>query len=99
MISGASPSAGKTFISSNLAATIAITGKKVLFIDADLRKGYAHKMFGHKNDKGLSEFLSGQAAAEMVIDKVEGGNLITLVVDKFLQTQLNYLCIRVLNNY
>ncbi|MFW8142413.1 tyrosine-protein kinase, partial [Klebsiella pneumoniae] len=30
-------------------------------------------MFGHKNDKGLSEFLSGQAAAEMVIDKVEGG--------------------------
>ncbi len=73
MISGASPSAGKTFISSNLAATIAITGKKVLFIDADLRKGYAHKMFGHKNDKGLSEFLSGQAAAEMVIDKVEGG--------------------------
>lgn len=73
MISGASPSAGKTFISSNLAATIALTGKKVLFIDADLRKGYAHKMFGHKNDKGLSEFLSGQVATEKVIDKVVGG--------------------------
>ena len=43
MISGASPNAGKTFISSNLAAVIAQTGQKVLFIDADMRKGYAHK--------------------------------------------------------
>ncbi|WP_439955718.1 nucleotide-binding protein, partial [Klebsiella pneumoniae] len=43
MITGASPNAGKTFISSNLAEVIAQTGKKVLFIDADLRKGYTHK--------------------------------------------------------
>lgn len=71
MISGASPNAGKTFISSNLAATIALTGKKVLFIDADLRKGYVHKMLGRKQDKGLSEVLSGQVAVEMVIEKVD----------------------------
>lgn len=73
MISGASPNAGKTFISSNLAATIALTGKKVLFIDADLRKDYVHKMFGRKQDKGLSEILAGQVAAETVIEKVTGG--------------------------
>ncbi|MEH8748921.1 polysaccharide biosynthesis tyrosine autokinase, partial [Klebsiella pneumoniae] len=47
--------------------------KKVLFIDADLRKGYVHKMFGRKQDKGLSEILAGQVAAETVIEKVTGG--------------------------
>lgn len=73
MISGASPNAGKTFISSNLSATIALSGKKLLFIDADLRKGYVHKMFGRKQDKGLSEILSGLVAAESVIEKVTGG--------------------------
>lgn len=73
MISGASPNAGKTFISSNLAATIASTGKKVLFIDADLRKGYVHKMFGHKHNRGLSDILSGQVSSETVIERVTGG--------------------------
>lgn len=73
MISGASPSAGKTFISANLAATIASVGKKVLFIDADLRKGYVRKIFGQKNNKGLSEILSGQASLNEMLEKVAGG--------------------------
>ncbi|OHY69720.1 tyrosine-protein kinase [Pluralibacter gergoviae] len=73
MISGASPNAGKTFISTNLAATIASTGKKVLFIDADLRKGYVHKMFGNKQHRGLSDILSGQVTSETVIERVTGG--------------------------
>lgn len=82
MISGASPNAGKTFVSTNLAATIAMTGKKVLFIDSDLRKGYVHKMLGSENVKGLSDILSGQAKVESIIERVSGGNLIILVGDK-----------------
>ncbi|VUT02163.1 polysaccharide biosynthesis tyrosine autokinase [Klebsiella spallanzanii] len=60
MISGASPNAGKTFISTNLAAVIAQTGKKVLFVDTDMRKGYTHKLFSVSNENGLSDFLSGK---------------------------------------
>ncbi|HEB2699742.1 TPA: polysaccharide biosynthesis tyrosine autokinase [Escherichia coli] len=74
MISGASPNAGKTFVSTNLAATIAMTGKKVLFIDSDLRKGYVQKMLGSKNVKGLSDILSGQAKVESIIERVSEGD-------------------------
>lgn len=70
MISGASTYAGKTFISTNLSATIASTGKKVLFIDADLRKGYEHKMLGGQNIHGLSDVLSGQSSVESVIERI-----------------------------
>ncbi|HCD3539454.1 TPA: tyrosine-protein kinase, partial [Klebsiella pneumoniae] len=55
MISGASPNAGKTFVSTNLAAIITQTGKKVLFIDTDMRKGYTHKLFNTNNEHGLSD--------------------------------------------
>lgn len=67
MISGASPNAGKTFISTNLAAIIASTGKKILFIDADLRKGYVHKMLGFSESAGLSNILSGQKKLKMLL--------------------------------
>ena len=71
MISGASPNAGKTFISTNLAAIIASTGKKILFIDADLRKGYVHKMLGFSESAGLSNILSGQKKIEDVVTTVK----------------------------
>lgn len=67
MITGASPNAGKTFISSNLAEVISQTGKKVLFIDADLRKGYTHKLFNTDNNSGLSDILSGKTPIEIAV--------------------------------
>ncbi|WP_454843999.1 polysaccharide biosynthesis tyrosine autokinase [Raoultella ornithinolytica] len=70
MISGASPNAGKTFVSSNLAAVISQTGKKVLFIDTDMRKGYTHKLFKESNTNGLSDILSGKTDISKGIKKI-----------------------------
>ncbi|CAI0770285.1 Tyrosine-protein kinase wzc [Serratia liquefaciens] len=69
MISGASPGIGKTFISANLAAVISQTGKKVLFIDSDMRKGYAHELIGLDGKNGLSDVLSGKINVAATIKK------------------------------
>ncbi|HFZ8994099.1 TPA: polysaccharide biosynthesis tyrosine autokinase [Citrobacter freundii] len=70
MISGASPNAGKTFVSTNLAAIVAQSGKKVLFVDADMRKGYTHKIFSTPNNSGFADYLAGKVELNAAIKKV-----------------------------
>ncbi|WP_462152113.1 polysaccharide biosynthesis tyrosine autokinase [Pseudoalteromonas xiamenensis] len=59
-ISGPSPGVGKSFISVNLATVLAQSGKKVLIIDADMRKGYLQTQFGMQWEDGLSDYLSNR---------------------------------------
>ncbi|MEX2987739.1 tyrosine-protein kinase Wzc [Serratia fonticola] len=75
MISGASPAIGKTFVSANLAAVIAQSGQRVLIIDADMRKGYAHELMGTTGDKGLSDILSNQIDKDEAIRKTNIENM------------------------
>ncbi len=70
LISGSSPNAGKTFVSSNLAAVIAQAGQRVLIIDADMRKGTLHKALGATQTPGLSDLLVGKSDLGGVIRKV-----------------------------
>ncbi|WP_455668044.1 GumC family protein [Phocaeicola sp.] len=50
--------AGKTFISSNLAVTLAMTGKKVVLVDLDIRKGTLSKRM-HRKSEGVTNYLLG----------------------------------------
>ena len=79
MISGPAPEVGKSFVSTNLATIFAQSHKRVLLIDADMRRGYMHKYFNLDAKSGLSEFLSHQAELRQVINKtsVDGLDMIT----------------------
>ena len=68
---------GKSWISSNLAVSFAQTGRKVLLIDADMRKGRQYTIFGISPRPGLSNYLSGvnisdtQVASENIMDYIQ----------------------------
>ena len=58
------PGEGKSWIASNLAVTFAQAGKKVVLIDADMRKGRQYVIFGAAPKPGLSNYLSGVSEDE-----------------------------------
>jgi capsular exopolysaccharide synthesis family protein len=62
---------GKSFIASNLALSLAISGKKVMLIDADLRSPKTSAIFNMEEEPGLAEFLEGNVKLNEIIK--EGG--------------------------
>ena len=60
---------GKTFLSTNLAALYAMTGRKVLLIDLDLRKPNIHTKLGLENGNGVSNYLVGDCEFEDIITR------------------------------
>lgn len=74
-ISSTITSEGKTFISINLAAIIAMLGKKVLLIGLDLRKPRLNKVFEYDDSPGMSNFLIGNCKYKDVIKKTQIENL------------------------
>lgn len=59
LVTSTLPGEGKSWVSSNLAVTFAQAGKKVVLIDADMRKGRQYSIFGVSPRPGLSNYLSG----------------------------------------
>lgn len=76
LITSAIPGEGKTFTSSNFAATLAQQDFRTLLIDADLRKPSVSKLFFNENRKpGLSEVLLGKCSPEEAIVPTKVENL------------------------
>ena len=59
LVTSTYPGEGKSWVSSNLAVAFAQAGKRVILIDADMRKGRIYNIFGVLPRPGLSNYLSG----------------------------------------
>ncbi|EZQ06680.1 polysaccharide biosynthesis tyrosine autokinase [Acinetobacter sp. Ver3] len=75
MISGPAPEVGKSFISTNLATILAQADKRVLIIDADLRRGYLHKYFNIETQPGLTDYMTDQHSLQNIIRDTEVAGL------------------------
>ncbi|MFM0214900.1 MULTISPECIES: polysaccharide biosynthesis tyrosine autokinase [Paraburkholderia] len=75
MLTGPMAGVGKSFLTVNLAVLLAHSGKRVLMIDGDMRRGVLERFLGGTQDNGLSELLSGQISLEEAIRASEIENL------------------------
>jgi tyrosine-protein kinase Etk/Wzc len=66
-ILGATSNIGKSFVSTNLAQVFVDTGKKVLLVDCDLRKGIIYRSIGQRKSPGLADLLKSQIELKDII--------------------------------
>lgn len=84
LVTSTVPGEGKSWVSANLAITFAQAGKKVILVDADMRKGRQHEVFELSNENGLSNYL----VSEVEDDKIDLGDYIkpTIVENLYVMT-------------
>src|ERR1700678_2591216 len=72
LISSGMPQEGKSFISANLALSLARhKNSKVLLIDGDMRRYSLHQLLGCESHPGLADYLAGKASPEEVMQRAE----------------------------
>jgi capsular exopolysaccharide synthesis family protein len=69
VVTSCEPSDGKSTVCLNLALVLTQMGRRVLVVDADLRRPRLHRMLGLAKDVGLSSALSGNAGAEEIVQE------------------------------
>jgi capsular exopolysaccharide synthesis family protein len=74
-VTSALPQEGKTVTISNLGVTLALAGKRVVIVDADLRKPRQHRIFKVRNTSGLTTFLTGGIELKEILQALSLPNL------------------------
>lgn len=74
-IGGPAPGVGKSFVTANLAHLLGESGKRVLVVDADLRRGQLHRYFGAERAVGLSDAIAGEVALDAAIRPTPSANV------------------------
>ena len=67
MITSSAPGEGKSFVTSNIAASLGLLDKRVVILGLDLRKPIIHTYLGVSNKKGVSNYLIGRANEEEIV--------------------------------
>lgn len=73
VITGPAPDAGKSFISANFGVVAGGSGKRVLLIDGDLRRGELNRRFGSNRVPGVTDLLMGARFEDVVQREVSPG--------------------------
>ena len=80
-ITSPSPKDGKTFNAVSLAVVMAQSGKRVLIVDTDPRRGRLHRVFDRENEVGVVDLLMKQVTVQEACQETEIENLQSLAVD------------------
>jgi len=70
VVTSPGPGEGKTTVATNLAISMAEIGRRVLLVDADLRRPRVHTLFGLPNEAGLTSLLQSRDLEKADVDAV-----------------------------
>ena len=75
LVTSPSPGDGKTTICCNLAAGLALNGRRILLVDGNFRRPEIHKVFALANEQGFSDVLNGAVSFDEVVQETQVPNL------------------------
>ena len=78
MIAGAEAGVGKSVVAANLAGAIAVTGRRVIVVDADMRNPCQHDIFGLHRTPGVSEALLDPSTVASALQETSVPGLLLL---------------------
>lgn len=78
LVTSPGPGDGKTIVACNLAAGLALNGRKILLVDANFRRPALHGIFGINNEHGLGDVLTGATTIDAVAQPTTVPNLFVM---------------------